>query len=293
MAVDLHSAIKLRREPFLSSSLQYRRRGERIRPKKIQKKFKVKLIHILLAFLLLTGIFVLIQQTYLFLITWDNLNVRRIEIDSEKAGVKEEIAELLQDKKLGNILLVNIGNLQNMIERHRWVKNVCVRKIFPSSLRIEIRERIPVAVVKKKKDYLIDREGILLEETDLQDRRDLPLLIDSDDFENHYQEKLNLAWKCLDSLPAPERELIEVLDLSEYANVVVHLKGEEARLKLGHDQFPQKLKTFRQYQTKLEEFEPLEYVDLRFEDRLYLKPQKPQKGASKDDALPNPQKEER
>jgi len=289
MAVDLHSALKLRREPFLSSSLQYRRRGEGIRTKKIQKKFKVKLIRILLAFLLLIGLFVLIQQTYLFLITWDNLNVRGFEIDCQKAGVKEEIAELFQGKKLGNILLVNIDHLQDMLERHRWVKNVCVRKIFPSSLRIEIQERIPAAVVKKDKFYLIDREGILLEETNPQERYDLPLLTDSDGFESHYQEKLKLAWECLDSLPAPERELIEVLDLSEYANVVAHLRGEETRLKLGADQFPQKLKTFRQYQTKLEKFEPLEYVDLRFEDRLYLKPQK----GSSEDPLPNLQKEER
>lgn len=289
MAVDLHSALKLRREHFLSSSLQYRRRGEGIRTKKIQKKFKVKLIHILLAFLLLIGLFVLIQQTYLFLITWDNLNVRGFEIDCQKAGVKEEIAELFQGKKLGNILLVNIDHLQDMLERHRWVKNVCVRKIFPSSLRIEIQERIPAAVVKKDKFYLIDREGILLEETNPQERPDLPLLTDSDGFESHYQEKLKLAWECLDSLPAPERELIEVLDLSEYANVVAHLRGEETRLKLGADQFPQKLKTFRQYQTKLEKFEPLEYVDLRFEDRLYLKPQK----GSSEDPLPNLQKEER
>lgn len=289
MAVDLHSAIKLRREPFLSSSLQFRRRGEGTRTKKIQKKFKVKLIHILLAFLLLTGLFVLIQQTYLFLITWDNLNVRSFEIDCKKAGVKEEIVELFQGKKLGNILLVNIDHLQDMLERHRWVKNVCVRKIFPSSLRIEIQERIPTAVVKKDKFYLIDREGILLEETNSQERHDLPLLIDSASFESHYQEKLKLAWECLDSLPAPERELIEVLDLSEYANVVAHLRGEETRLKLGADRFPQKLKTFKQYQTKLEKFEPLEYVDLRFEDRLYLKPQKD----SSEDPLSNFQKEER
>ena len=289
MAVDLHSALKLRREPFLSSSLQYRRRGERTRTKTIQKKFKVRLIHILLAFLLLTSLFVLIQQTYLFLITWDNLNVKGYEIDCQKAGVKEEIAEFFQGKKLGNILLVNIDHLQDTLERHRWVKNVCVRKIFPSSLRIEVQERIPAAVVRKDKFYLIDREGILLEETNPRERHDLPLLTDSHGFESHYQEKLKLAWECLDSLPAPERELIEVLDLSEYANVVAHLRGEETRLKLGSGQFPQKLKTFRQYQTKLEKFEPLEYVDLRFEDRLYLKPQK----GSSDDPLANLQKEER
>jgi cell division septal protein FtsQ len=289
MAVDLHSALKLRREPFLSSSLQYRRRGERTRTKKIQKKFKVKLIHILLAFLLLTGLFVLIQQTYLFLITWDNLDVRSFEIDCQKAGVKEEIAELFQGKKLGNILLVNIDHLQDMLERHRWVKEVCVRKIFPSSLRIEVQERIPAAVVKKDKFYLIDRDGILLEETDPQERHDLPLLTDSDGFKTHYQEKLKLAWRCLDSLPAPERELIEVMDLSEYANVVAHLRGEKTRLKLGADRFHQKLKTFRQYQAKLEKFEPLEYVDLRFGDRLYLKPQK----GSSEDSLSNFPKEER
>lgn len=289
MAVDIFSTLKLGREPLLSSSLQFRRREERIKPKKIQKKFKVRLIHIVFAFLLLGGFFFLIQQTYLFLITWDNLNVKSIKVTSEKTEVKQEIVHFFQDKKLGNILLLNIDHLQQILGSHRWVKNICVRKIFPSSLRIEIRERIPAAVVKKDESYLIDREGILLERVNQQHIEDLPLLVDSDGFQNHYGEKLNLAWKCLDSLSAQERAHIEVLDLSEYANVVVKMEGDETRLKLGADQFHQKLKTFRQYQPRLERFKPLAYVDLRFQDRLYIKTQQ----NLGEDVFPNPRKEAR
>lgn len=289
MAVNINSTLKLRREFFLPSSLQFRRRGERATPKKIQKKFRVRLIHILMAFLLLAGLFVLIQQTYLFLISWDNLNVRRIEVNCGKVAVKEEIQEFFKGKTLGNILLLDIDRLQGALEEHRWVRNVCVRKIFPSSLKIEIQERIPVAVVKKDTYYLIDRKGILLEETDPKEREDLPLLVDSQGFKKHYQEKIELAWQCLDSLPVQEKEQIEFLDLTEYANVVIQLKEEKTQLKLGEDQFPQKLEAFRQIQPKLEKFEPLEYVDLRFEDRLYLKPQK----RTSEDITPNPEKEER
>jgi cell division septal protein FtsQ len=289
MAMEIRSSLKLRREPFLSSSIQFRRREKRTKPKRIQKKFKVRLIHILFAFLLLVGLFVLIQQIYLFLITWDNLNVKNIEVTCQKTEVKQEMIQFFQDKRLGNILLVNIDHLQEKLGSHRWVKNICVRKIFPSSLSIEIRERIPVAVVKKDHFYLIDREGVLLERINQEHIGDLPLLVDSDGFQNHYREKLKLAWECLDSLPAQERERLEVLDLSEYANVVVKMEGDDTRLKLGADQFHQKLKTFRQYQPRLEKFEPLAYVDLRFQDRLYLKAQQePGK-----DVLPNPRKEAR
>ena len=289
MAASAKTALEIRQDSLSSRSFQFRRPKERIKPKKIQKKFRVRLIHIFLTFLLIAGLFFLVQQTYLFLITWDNLDVKRVEVECKRTAVKEEILQFFKGKNLGNILLLDIVRLQNELKGHRWIKDVCVRKIFPSSLKIEIRERIPAAVVKKENYYLIDRDGVLLEKVDPQNRKDLPLLVDANHFERYYQEKLSLAWRCLDSLPPQERDRIEVMDLSEYANVVVKLKGEETRLKLGSDGFSQKLRLFRNYQSKLEKFEPLEYVDLRFDGRLYLKPQK----NPNQDFVANPEKEAR
>ncbi len=66
--------------------------------------------------------------------------------------------------------------------------------------------------------------------------------------------------------------MIDVLDLSGYKNVVVRFKESTTDLKLGADRFPEKLKSFQDWRPQLDTFEPLEYVDLRFQDRVYFKP---------------------
>lgn len=287
MAVNLNPALRYRTESLLSQPFLFRRRQGKIKTRKIQRKIRLKFIHILLMFLLLGGIFLLIQQIYLFLICWDQLNVKGIKVACQRAEVRGEIQELFKGKNLGNILLLDIGHLQELLESHRWVKNACIRKIFPSSLRIEIRERKPVAVLKKEDFYLIDEEGILLEKIHPEENNGLPIFIDSNNFERDYKEKIGLAWECLESFTPLEKKNIEILDLTDYGNVTVKLKGSETNFILGKKQFSQRLKNFQKWRSHLEKYEPLEYVDLRFQDRLYIKPQK----LSGQNLIPNSEKE--
>jgi len=289
MAVELNPALKYRKGSLLSQPLQFRRRREKIKTKKIQKRVKVKFIHILFTFLLLASIFFLIQQISLFLISWDHLDVKGIEVRSQKSQVKEDIQAFLAGKHLGNILLLDIGHLQKILAGHRWVEDVCIRKIFPSTLRIEIKERTPKALLKKDDFYLIDKDGVLLEKIDPLKHKGLALLVDSNNFVKDYKEKLELAWQCLDSLTVSDREKIETLDLTDYGNVTAKLKGSETSLILGSDGFSEKLNFFQQWYSQFQRFESLEYVDLRFGDRLYIKPKK----LSSQDPVPNLDKEVR
>jgi len=97
-----------------------------------------------------------------------------------------------------------------------------------------------------------------------------------------------LAWECLKSTSASEREKIEALDLSYYGWVTLYLRDNDTRLVLDYSDFAQSLKFFYEHCNNLEvRFGPLEYVDLRFQDRLYLKP----KESTTRSSLPNPKKE--
>lgn len=289
MAIDLNPALKYRTESFVSQSFQFKRRRGKIKTKKIQRKIRLKSIHILLIFLLFGGIFFLIQQIYLFLISWDHLNVKGIEVISKRAVVRAEIQEFFIGKNLGNILLLDIDHLQEIFRGHRWVKDIFVRKIFPSSLRIEIKERTPVAVLKKENFYLIDKQGILLEKINLQEKNDLPLFVDSNHFEKDYKEKIGLAWECLESFTPSERKKVEILDLTDYENVTLKFRGSGTNFILGAVKFSQKLEIFQKWRSYFKKYEPLEYVDLRFQDRLYIKSQK----STIQDLIPNSEKEAR
>lgn len=274
MATHISPAFKYRVNSTYSRSMQLRRGKGRVKTKKTQKKIRLKFKHIFLYLFFLGGIFFFIQQSYLFLISWDKLDVKEIKIDCRSPELKDAVRQFFNGKKIGNILLLDISQLQGTLTAHRWIKEARVRKIFPSSLKIEIKERTPAAILQKEYLFLIDEEGVQLEKTLSREKVNLPLLVDSNNFEKDYKEKLKLAWECLSSFSLLEKEQIESLDLSDYGNVTIQLKENHTRLILGSDQFSQKLRFFQAYSAKLAQFGPLDYVDLRFQDRLYIKRQK-------------------
>jgi hypothetical protein len=81
-----------------------------------------------------------------------------------------------------------------------------------------------------------------------------------------------LAWDCLETLEAQDRENIAVIDLTDYENVSLRLEDSETWLKLGNDQFHEKMQLFHKNMALFEKYRPLEYIDFRCQDRLILQP---------------------
>jgi cell division protein FtsQ len=273
LAVNIHATFRHKGGALLSGQTSFRRKRGKIETKKIHRKIKLKIKHIIVSFLMFVGFFYGFSRLYLFLITWEKFNIQEIEISCHKDDVRQDIQRFMSGKYWGNILLLDIKKLQGQLAAHQWIKDVHIRKIFPSTIRIETQERIPVAVLVKDKCFLVDKEGILLQEISPGERPDLPLLIDADRFRKDYDLKLALAWECLESLGQTERGHISVMDLTEYENVSVRLKNPDIWLKLGNTGFHEKMRLYRQNMTLFQKYGPLEYIDFRFEDRLVLRPQ--------------------
>ena len=93
--------------------------------------------------------------------------------------------------------------------------------------------------------------------------------------ERQAEEILTRARKEAERLVAEAAEKIKAMDLTYYRWVTLHLRDRETKIVLTYDNFAQKLKYYFENHNALEErFGPLEYVDLRFQNRLYIKPQK-------------------
>jgi len=285
----LNPPIKQRVLPAFGEPLEFKRGLEKAPVKKIQSKLNVRSKHIALFFLVIAAFFFGLQKIYLYLINCDDFAVKKTEIGCRQEFVGRDIRALLDASSLRNLLLLDIGRLRDRVEAHRWVKEARLRKVFPSTLRIEITEREPAAVLKTGEIYLlIDRDGVWLEPLAAREDADLPLFVDSGSFRDDYREKLGLAWKCLDDLAPEERGEIEALDLSEPRSVSVYLRGQSTRLILGDERFLERLAFIRSYKPTMEARNgPAEYIDLRFEDRIIFKPLPAVELA----AVPNPHQE--
>lgn len=287
MPAHLYPAIRYRRSSFLDKQEYFRRKDEKIKTKKIQRKIKLKYKHVFLMLFFVAGFFYCIQQVYLFLIAWDKLNINTVEIICPKPELKADIENYFAEKTLGNIILLDINRLHTALSEHPWVKNIYLRKIFPSSLSVEIKPRKPFAILKKNNLLLIDRKGTILEHIDSTALVNLPVLIDTSGFEKDVSEKLSLAWQCLDNLGPFKMEQVETLNLSDYGNVSLKLKEFSAWLFLGEDNFSEKLELYHKKRAELEQYGMLEYIDLRIPGRIYIKAQ----NTSYEDAGTNSAKE--
>ena len=271
---SLNLPLKYRGRAGFGEPAQFQRGREKAPVKRIQRRVAVKFKHIFLLFFLLCGSFYSIMKLYLFLVTGDHFEVKRSQIVCRREFVRQDIQALIGASKLGNLLLLDLSRLQECLEAHRWVKEARLRKIFPSSLKIEIQEREPAALLGIGGRFiLIDEEGAFLESLGSREGVNLPLLIDASQFHEHYQQKLALAWECLASLTPGEAAGLDALDVSRTGSVSVLFPDHPTRLVLGGDHFAENLRYYLSSRESLEgQAGPLEYVDLSLRDRVYLKP---------------------
>lgn len=269
----LNPPLKQRIFPAFGEPLEFKRGLEKVPVKKIQSKLTVRWKHIILFFLVIVGFFCGLMKAYLYVINCDDFAVKKSEITCRREFVSHDIRALLEASKLRNLFLLDMGRLKNRIEAHRWVKEARLRKVFPSTLKIEITEREPAAILKSGETFLmIDRDGVCLERLASREDANLPLLIDNAMFKDNYQDKLALAWKCLDTLTPEERLEVEALDLTDPGCVSVYLLGQTTRLILGGERFSERLTFIRSHKETLEgQNGPLESIDLRFDDRIIFK----------------------
>ncbi len=271
MAVNLNPTIRYKVQPLFSRPDQFRRR-ERAKTSKMHRKVKLKFGHVLLGFLCAGGFFLGLQQAWLYVITCHELQIKNVEIACRDTRIQSDLKAYMDGRNLGNIVLLNMQRLKQTVITHPRIKDARIRKLFPSSLKISIEERIPAAVIQKNGYALIDREGVILEESDDRLSPELPLLTDDGSFQGPSAHKLELAWQCLEELDPEIRRQVEILDFSRIHNVTVKLRGHSVFLILGDKDFSQKIRTYLDNLSLFAQYSEMKSIDLRFEDRFILTP---------------------
>lgn len=272
-------------------TLQFQRAEGKSRPKKDQRRTQSKALQTLLAIGLAAILFFVFYEIYIFVISWKNLEVKDVQIACPDETVKRGVVGQIRELRWGNVLLLDLRRVKARIESDPWVKEARLRKVFPSSVKIEITPRIPAALIRTDADTLIAEDGVELSKADREEYPGLPLFVDQGSFRNDRREKIALAWDCLRSLSAEDKADVESLDLSEPLNVVLTFRSCSTRLLLGDDLFAQKIAFFRENKDEMANaFGPPDYANLRIQGRIYFKPAGPK---AENAAIPEPDKERR
>ena len=264
----------------LAPALHFQRGEGGLRLKKDRRTAPPGLKQALVAFALVALTFAALHRATLFVLSWSKLEIRDVRLACADDAVRADVARRLEGARWGNILLLDLSKVRARLEAVPWVKEARLRKVFPSSLEIGLIPRHPAALLQRGVAYLVDRDGVELERAGDGAGAGLPLLTDEAGFAEDRGEKLRRAWECLDGLAEAERLDVGTIDLTDPANAVLTFRSGPTRVFLGGGGFGPRLADFLKNRDRwTRAFGLLEYVDLRFDDRVYLKPAAPPAGA--------------
>ena len=120
------------------------------------KKFRaIVFVGMLAGFILLTVRFVLYAPYF---------QVTSLHLQGGKFVTTGQVEEKFSSDKGRSILRVPLERRRRQIEQIPWVQSALVRRILPNELQVTVRERTPVAFLRRTSGLaLVDEEGAILE----------------------------------------------------------------------------------------------------------------------------------
>lgn len=195
-----------------------------------------------------------------------------------------EVLALVEGLRGQNILAVDLEAWQEKLLSSPWVESATIRRVLPSTVEIVVYERRPMGIGRLGTAmYLIDSKGVIIDEygpayADI----DLPV-IDGIGAPPHDGGSMvdvaraEFATRVIDALSTrPElARRVSQIDVSDLHDAVLILDGDPALLRLGDSEFVARLQQYIDLAPALHErLEGIDYVDLRFDERLYVRPPK-------------------
>ena len=192
-------------------------------------------------------------------------------------------AQAVTDAQTLRVSQIHVRGNQHLA-RGEVLALLALRRVLPSTVEVVIRERTPLAIGRIRGDlYLVDEEGLVIDEYGPNYAQfDLPIVdglaatTTSGDPEVD-PARAGLAMRLLRALegqPALMKRISQI-DVASAHDAVVLLDQDPALLHVGDEQFVERLQRYLELHEALHSrVADIEYVDLRFDNRVYVRPGK-------------------
>jgi cell division protein FtsQ len=228
----------------------------------------IRVMIVLCIFILITSVFFVLNKKRKVGL----LPLKQIVFVGNKHLSDSELTQIAGIKR--DVSLISISNVSicKKLLSSPWIKAVKVRKELPYKLTIIVKEAEPFAILDMRdKFFLVDEEGNLLEELKGRSVPFLPVIAgDPYKEKDAFLEAIQLAKAVKKKGFMDNRESVEIIadKLNELSLVVDGL-----HVKIGPYDYENKLDHFLQLESFIKsEDMNIEYVDLRFKKRAYVKP---------------------
>jgi cell division protein FtsQ len=184
----------------------------------------------------------------------------------------DELRSLAGLKGGENLMTLSSADIYGKISASPWIRSVSVRKEFPDRLDILVRETEPFALLDMKgRLFIVDERGKLLEELRESSMPFLPI-ISGDPFGDKevFSEAIRLVRAVKETGLMTRKNRIEII-ARKLNEIAVNLDG--VVVKVGAGEYEDKLSRLAELEEEiLNRHIPVDYIDLRFANRVVVKP---------------------
>jgi len=210
------------------------------------------------------------------------LVVDRVTVTGNRNLSRGEVVALLEGIRGESMLGLDIEAWRERLLNSPWVADAAIRRQLPGTVSVAVRERQPIGIARLADElYLVDRDGTIIDAhgpnyADL----DLPVITGLDAHRAGGDRAIDpdraaLALAVVDALSVRKDIAARVseLDVSDVHDAAVLMKDDPTIVRLGEEQFVRRLNQYLELAPTLRERVPdLDYVDVRFDERVYVRP---------------------
>ena len=188
--------------------------------------------------------------------------IKNIEIENNKIIKKDDLIRELKNLIGKNLLFINPDTVKLSILKFNFISSFKIKKIYPSTIKLIITEKIPVAIYNDgKKIYYLIKNGELIDYTTLENYSNLPSVIGKEfNFKDMYHSLKNSKF------PIEEIESFHYFEIGRWN---LNLK-KNVILKLPEKKYNETLINFIKIKDN-KSFEKYKIFDYRIKNKLILK----------------------
>jgi cell division protein FtsQ len=212
-----------------------------------------------------------------------DLKVKRVTIEGNRIVETAELIQLIKVPKNTQLQEIDLMAVRRDIMSHHFIKDAVVERDLPATLKVTVKERVPLAIINSTEILFLDEDGVVLPHSISKQLFDLPVLTGMPDGlalapgatlkDTDIQEALKIL-ACTKLVNKELYHLISEVRLRNGGDIVLYASEWGVPIIFGQGDIPSKL-------VRLEAFwndvvrergsDNLQYVDLRFDDQVVVR----------------------
>ena len=210
------------------------------------------------------------------------LQISTIRVRGNQHLAQGEVLALLEGLQGQHILATDLDVWRQKLLGSPWIEQAALRRVLPSTVEVAIRERRPMALARLGSTlYLVDEGGLVIDSTGRTTRSSICRFSTASARTPARAirpwSRRAPGWPRASSRRSAHGRTccsaVSQIDVTNPNDAVLTLDQDTAQVHVGSEQFLERLQAYLGLASALHARVPdIEYVDLRFADRVYVRP---------------------